>query len=828
MLKFDFNLRDGAAVTCLCLIFILGGCANQKLHNEGMDLVHEGHTEEGLQKLEQSSKADPENLPYRNDYLRSKNQAINVLLSEATTEKSRDHLDAAKKIYERVLKIEPLNRSAKQALEFFEMDKRHSKIIEEAKALFDKGDLEEARAALGPIAIENPTNAMAGSLIRKIDEQEAKTQSAEPMLAGKFRTPISLQFRDANLKMVFEALSRTSGINVLLDKDIKSDLKASIFVKDVSVADAIDLILMQSQLEKKVLSSNTIYVYPNTAAKLKELKDLKVRSFHLIYADAKQMMTLLKTLLKTKDIFVHEKTNSLIMRDTPEAIHLAEKMIADQDIADPEVMLEVEVLEITRARLRDLGLQYPASLAFSAIPPNSATSMTLTNMNHITSDSISVTTPTITLNAMLEDQDTNILSSPRLRVKNHEKAKIMIGERVPIITNSVTPVTGGTGSVITGTVSYQDVGLKFDVEPEIHLDNEVTIKLGLEVSSLGAPVTTTSGSAVYIVSTRNTSTSLRLHDGETQILGGLITDNDTSTIDKVPLLGQIPLLGHLFANDNSQKTKTEIILSITPHIVGNKKIPDAREMEYWSGTDGELRSDQLVLKPYGEVSLTSTSPGFSTASSTPATVSPSNVALAPSPRSLATSSLPPGLPAFAALLQPQGTTPVAAKPAVAPAAAKPTSGPVESKAAFAPADSADNAAGPSDFSLIGPTQAKVGDKISIILNSKTLQEVKTLNLHFGFDPSVLKAVDVIEGSSMKQNNTNSTIAKTIDQAGGDIAVDLSGSGATKGGGVVTLTFEVIAPAEETSVTINSIVGSMSSGEPYAPNAPSAYEVTVAQ
>jgi general secretion pathway protein D len=694
------------------------------------------------------------------------------------------------------------------------MDKRHSGIVEEARALFEKGDLEEARVALKPVFIENPGNAAAGALVRKIDEQEAKDQSAEPVLMGKFRKPISLQFRDANIKMVFEALSRTSGINVLLDKDVKGDIKTSIFVKDVSVADAIDLILMQAQLDKKILSNNTIFVYPNTAAKIKELKDLKVRSFHLIYADAKQMMTLIKTLLKTKDVFVHEKTNSLIMRDTPEAIHLAEKLISDQDIADPEVMLEVEVLEITRARLRDLGLQFPTQLAFSAIPPNSATAMTVSNLNQINSGSISVTTPTVTLNAMLEDSDTNILSSPRLRVKNHEKAKIMVGERVPIITNSVTPVTGGTGSVVTGTVSYQDVGLKFDVEPDIHLDNEVTIKLGLEVSSLGQAVTTTSGSSVYIVGTRNTSTALRLHDGETQILAGLVTDSDTSTVDKVPLLGQIPLLGHLFANDNGNKTKTEIILSITPHIVGNKKTPDAREMEYWSGTDAGLRSDQLVLKPYGEVSLNSTGPNTSTAQAPLPSAVPQPRALAPTP--------PPAIqPALTAQTQP----PTVAIPVTAIKTAAPASAAAASDVSATP----DNAATvPTDFSWQGPAQAKVGDKISVVFDAQSLQGVKTLNLHAGFDPSVLKAVDVIEGNAMKQNSASSTLSKVIDQAGGDISVDLSGSGTNRPGSIFTLTFEVVAPAQETTVTINSISGNLGNGDAYSPAVPAPFALTIAQ
>ena len=624
MQKVNSRHRAGVAFACLALIFTLGGCANQKLHNEGMDMIREGHVEEGLQKLEQASKAAPDNVPYRSDYLRSRNQSTNMWLAEASTELSQGNLESAKHIYDRVLKIDPENRNARRALEIIAMDERHSVVLEHARDLIAKGDLEEARGALGPILIENPKSRPAAELIREIDEKEAMTQAAEPVLTGKFRKPISLQFKDVNIKMVFESLSRISGINVLLDKDVRSDIKASIFVHDVSVADAIDLLLMQSQLEKKVLSSNTIYVYPNTAAKIKEIKDLKVRSFHLTYADPKNMMNVIKTLFKVKDIVVHEKTNSLIMRDTPEAIRLVEKLIADQDIADPEVMLEVEVLEVTRSRLTDLGVKYPNQLGMAAVPSlvngpsttaNGTTSstqinqLTLNSLRNINSSNIAISPiPSVTLNLMLQDSDTNVLSSPRLRVRNREKAKIMIGERVPIITNSVTPVSTGT-PVVTGSVSYQDVGLKFDVEPDIHQDNEVTIKLGLEVSSLGPAVTNSAtGSLVYTVSTRNTATSLRLHDGETQILAGLITDNDTSTVDKVPLLGQIPLLGHLFANDNAQKTKTEVILSITPHIVGSKKIPDAREMEYWSGTDSMLRSDQLMLKNMGEVSLTGTGP----------------------------------------------------------------------------------------------------------------------------------------------------------------------------------------------------------------------------
>lgn len=819
MLIINSRFRKGAIFVGVVLSLFLSGCANQKMHNEGLDLVQEGHLEEGLQKLKKATNADPDNVPYRNDYLRTKSESVYTLMAEASSELSKGNTDAATKVYNRILTIEPDNRNAIRGLETIAMNQRHAVILDKARELIKSGDLEEARGDIEPVLVENPKNPDAGTLIREIDEQEARTQAAEPVLTGKFKKPVSMQFKDANLKMVLEALSRISGINILLDKDIRSDIKTSIFVHNVSVANAIDLILMQSELEKKVLSDNTLYIYPNTPSKIKELQDLKVRSFHLTYADPKNMMAMLKTLLKVKDVVINEATSSLIMRDTPQAIKLAEKFIADQDVAQPEVMLEVEVLEVTRARMHDLGLQYPTQETFTPLPNTvtaaatattaASTAVTLGSLRSITSDSIVVNpTPSITLNAMLQDSDTNILSSPRLRVKNREKAKIMIGQRVPIITNSVTPVTGGTGSVVTGTVSYQDVGLKFDVEPDIHLDNEVTIKLGLEVSSLGQAVTTASGSSVYIVGTRNTSTTLRLHDGETQILAGLITNTDTSTVDKVPLLGQVPLLGHLFANDNGQKSKTEIILSITPHIVGNKKVLDAREMEYWSGTDSQLRSDQLVLKSYGEVSLTGeghshTDVSQPEASSAPAVAAPAENAPA-APSSSSAGPVAPG----------------AALPAAKPGVSQAVSG-----AAAAATLASTVAPAPIKFSWDGPIRAKVGDKIMLSLNTMSLQDVKALDFDLGFDPTVFKVVDVKAGTAMSNNSTLPELSKTIDQIGGNITVGLNGNGSKTGGGVVTVTFEVLAPVTGTSVTMNGISATMASGESQKPEEPTPISIT---
>ena len=811
MLTLKLNCKSGSAIILLITVMITTGCATQAMHNKGLDLVHEGKFEEGLGNLEAASNAEPENLAYRADLVRSKAQVVNRMLTNATDELALGHFDAAQSIYERILKIDKDNRNAKMALDAMAMNKRHEGMIEEAKKLFDQDDFEGARATLKPVLLENNKNSLAVALLRQIDEQQNKVQIAEPSLMRKFKKPVSLQFRDANVKMVFEALSRTTGINILLDKDVRPDIKTSIFVKDVSIEDAIDLILMQSELEKKILSDNTVYIYPNTPAKAKEFQDLKVRSFHLVNADPKQMMTMLKTLLKTKDIYVHEKTNSIVMRDTPDAINLASKMIADQDIADPEVMLEVEVMEISRSRLSDIGAQFPTQVSFTALASSTAptsASLTLDSLRQINGSTIGVSpAPAITLNAMLQDSDTNILSSPRLRVRNREKAKIMIGERVPMITNAITPVATGS-PVITGTVTYQDVGLKLEVEPDIHLDNEVIIKIGLEVSSLGLPVSNGSGSTVYRVGTRNTSTSLRLHDGETQILAGLITDSDTSTKDKIPLLGQIPILGRLFSNDNGNKAKTEIILSITPHIVGNSKLADASEMEYWSGTESELRSNQMLLRPVGKVVL-GNSPESPVGLRAPYTPSSETVS-------------------------PAGTSPAAATPAGAPlvvgaAAAAATSAPVAANPLPGTNKNVDTPA-PQALKLNwqGANQAKVGDKITLSLNTESATGLKTLGLEIGFDPEVLKVISVNEGNALKGNNSPSNMTKNINQSGGNISVEISGSGSVGAANLATVTFEVTSVAQGTAVSVDSINATGASGEGIPVIAPESHAIAVTQ
>jgi len=769
MMAADIIMRRGGVVARFALLAaLLTGCAGYQLHEDGLSLLAQGRTEEGLSKLAEASRAAPDNLAYHADLLRSREQTVSRMLGAANSERAAGHPAAAQTIYEGILRIDPGNSRAVLGLETLAMDARHDAAIKEAEALLKKQDVEGARAVIKRVLLENPKHGNALLLQKKIDEEATKEAMAVPSLKAKFTNPVTLQFRDANLKMVFEALSRTSGINVLLDREVKPDLKTSIFVKEVSVEDTINLILLQNQLEKKVISDNTVFIYPATAAKLKDYQDLKIRSFHLTNADPKQILTMIKTLLKTKDIFIHEKTNSIVMRDTPDAIRLAEKMVADQDIAEPEVMLEVEVLEVSTTRLSELGIKWPSS--FSLATPDGIT--TLGQLRDLDSDDLLATPLKATLNLKLDDTDTNILASPRIRVRNREKARVMIGSRVPVITNAVTPVSTGT-PVITGSVQYLDVGLQLEVEPDIHLDNEVVIKVKLDVSNIIKQVENKeSGTIAYEVGTRNANTVLRLKDGETQILAGLISDADRKSASKVPGLGQIPIIGRLFSNHSDDSAKTEIVLSITPRIVGSARLPDVTKVEYWTGTESSVRSDLLNIKSLGSVAVATTA----------------------------------------------SAAPVARQR------------PVAQRKDVTPASQPSAAGSPATLSWQGPAQVKPGGKISLTLSAQSPQPLNSLGFQVSFDSSVLRAVDVVEGGFFKQGNTRSTLNKTVDQASGQIMLDVSGSGsegASGTGSLVTLVFEAIAASPQTQIVVGRVEpGVPGGGESLTVSAPDPHVIAV--
>ena len=745
--------------------------------------MREGRVEEGLGKLRDAVKAQPDDARFRFDLRHQQEQANQRLLTAAASERAAGHASEAEALYRRVLTIDENNDRAQAGLAALIQDRRHGDAIRDARALLKKGDAEAVQTQLRSILVEQPKNAEARALLRDIDEQRAKDVQTVPTLKSKYAKPITLEFRDANLKQAFDALSRTSGINFILDKDVKSEARTTIFVRQVSVEDTIDLMLVQNQLEKKILSENTVLVYPNSPQKTREYQDLVIKSFYLENADAKQTLSMVKTMLKTRDLFIDEKLNLLVMRDTPEAVRLAEKLIAMQDLAEPEVLLELEVLEVTRSRLLDLGIQWPDVFTLTAIPLTNQG--TINDFKGLNGNRITVgPPPSATLNFKKRDGDTEILASPRIRVRNREKAKVLIGDRVPVISVIASPTTGGN-AFFSDTIQYLDVGLKLDVEPNIYLDDEVAIKISLEVSTLGEQVVTKNGSTAFRIGTRMASTVLRLKDNETQVLMGLIRDDERKTADKVPGLGDLPLLGRLFSSHRSEGAKTEIILSITPRVVRNLKRANASATQFWSGTEANLRTQPLTVRP---VIAGTAGPAISLAG-------PPQTAQAARPIAVQAN-------------QQQVEAAVAEPPAVvatAPAAAS----------AATPAAGAFNAQS-FNVSWQGPGETKVGDEFVVTLMAKAGQPVSGASLQLDFDPAALQVMRAEEGDFLRQNNAATSFSQSLDPATGKLTVRVfqtSGSGAAGEGSLVAVTFKAIAAKGQSELRIQSSVSPAIPGSP---------------
>ncbi len=578
---------------------LLAACATppgQQNFLDGQRLLREGRIEEGLQSLEKAAIADPKN--FRSAYFREREVRIGQMLVDADSLRAASQFDAAEAAYRRVLAVDANNPRGNAGLDAIQLDRKHRVLLTEAETLFAADKLDGAAAKLRPVLAENPQNAAARNLQRRIDERSARV--AVPAIKTAMGGRISLEFRDANLRSVFEVISRHASINFVFDKDVRPDLKTTIAVRNTSVESAIGMLLASNQLRNKILNDNTILIYPNTPAKVREHQELTIKSFYLTNADVKQTLTMIRAILKTRDIFIDEKLNLLVMRDTPEAIRLAEKLIAAQDLAEPEVLLEVEVLEIKRSRFLELGIQYPSQFTVLNIVPAPTTTsatggvvvsttnattttsqLTVDTLRSLRGSSIGVS-PNPALNVRKDESDTNILANPRIRVKNREKARIHIGDRVPVITTTSTANVG-----VSASVSYLDIGIKLEVESNVYLENEVGIKVGLEVSNIVREVTSSTGTLTYQVGTRSAATTLRLKDGETQALAGLINDEDRKSANKIPGLGDLPLIGRLFSNNRNDQTKTEIMLLITPRIVRNLIQPSAATTEFASGTESE-------------------------------------------------------------------------------------------------------------------------------------------------------------------------------------------------------------------------------------------------
>ena len=756
--------------TVLFCLVILSGCAGgRSAFSKAEKLERDGRLDEAVMKYAEVTAANPDVGEYRAKFLQASAAAAQKHLQKGEDFADNKKYDDAFREYQTALALDPSLARAKQ-----ESDKviklRNAEVYFKEAQEFENGrKLKEALHSYQKSLELNPDNSAAKEAIdRLIKNKRPKLDGYELNL--KSNKPITLKFKDAKIKEVFNIISQLSGINFVFDEGVK-DQNVTIYLENATFQQALEIICGINKLGKKVLNENTIIIYTKSPEKTKQYEELFVKTFYLNKLDAKKAVNLIRTMLQVKKIYVNEEMNALVIRDTPEVIEVAQKILEANDVPDAEVILEVEVIEIAKNNAESFGLalsRYAVSTAAAkegsstflsdVLVPPTTTTPTATPTTTTTDNLLNyfrwrgyngfLTVPNATFNFGKTLSNSETLANPKIRVKNREKAKFNVGQRVPITTTS-SPTGGG----VSVNVQYVDVGVKLNAEPTIQLNNEVSIKLSLEVSSILSKEkvgSTDSLTTVVTIGTRNLDTVLSLKDGETSIIGGLMQDLKTKNKQKIVLLGDIPLIGPLLSQNDDSNQKSELVLAITPHIVRSITIPEGDVAAFWSGKEDEPSTERPYSSFVSEPELSPTTP-------LPAAV--------PQKQPAAESQKAPVVPPAAGAKAEPEKTPVAA-PQPVPR---------------------------TILNVVAPASVKVNEQFSVGVKVTDANNLHNAPMTLVYDPLFLDFVGVAEGGFMKQDGKATLFRPTVDKNTGQIAVTLNrtsdADGISGSGTLLTATFK---------------------------------------
>ncbi len=587
-----------------------------------------GNWEEASLAYKQALKDDPFDLALQNKYAVARERSAAMHEERARELLKMRQLDLAIDEFKRAITIEPSSSDHQDGLTEALRLKEARDQYREAERLAQLGRASEALEGFSRAAELDPNLKEALEAVSRITEEQQALNRDD-----RRKQPVTLQFRNAGLKEVLEALGKAAKINFIFDKDVRND-PFSVSLQDKPFDEALNLILNSNSLFAQRASADLIIISPNTKQKQEQYQDLMIRTFYLSNAKAKDMLALLKTMLDAKHIHANEPLNTIVIRDQPEKVELAEKIILANDRGDSEVLFDVEILEVDRTVDQTYGLSYPKQVAGALVPPGFAGPLlqdivqqfTYRQLTTLGQDSYLFKLPTnVQLDFFKQVTDAKTLAAPKVRVVNNKKAEINIGDKQPILlsTTNVLPGQAATGAVPTTStvtsIEFRDTGVKLTVEPAIHLGDELSLKMKVEVVRLGDQVLLQANPPItqFKFGNRSAETMLNVRDGETIVLGGLLQEEDRRTKTTIPWLGDIPFLGNLISSFKTQRVTTEVILTLTPHIVQSMRPPGLTTQAFWSGTESTYATSPLFLSPARKISV----PGGPLAGGTPATLS---------------------------------------------------------------------------------------------------------------------------------------------------------------------------------------------------------------
>ncbi|HKN26098.1 MAG TPA: hypothetical protein VJX72_14710 [Candidatus Acidoferrum sp.] len=520
--------------------------------------------------------------------------------------------DAAVEYYLKANKADPRNVNYKIGLDQsrFEAGALH---VQKGLKLRDKGDLQGAVSEFQRAQVMDPSSTAADQELKRtlqmIGERAQANQAQDqplmengqpglasqpPELKPLSRAPINLRMSN-DIKVVFDTIGKLAGLTVIYDPDLPAK-RIPVELNNVTLEQALDIVCLQGKAFWKPVTENIIMIAQDNTQKRRDYEEQIVRTFYLsnvaIAQDLTEITTGLRQLLDLKRIQQVNAQNAIIIRDTPDKVALAEKIIRDIDKAKPEVIIQMEVLQARTDNLRNLGI-LPGQSASIAINPNTSTtssttgsttttssngSISLNQLTHLNQNDVALTLPGATANFLLTDTSTRIIDNPEIRAIDGQPAKLRVGDRVPVATGSFQAGVGvgstsGAGFVnplVNTQFQYIDVGVNVDITPHVHANRDISMKVSVEVSSVTGE-STIGGIQQPIISQRKIEHEIRLKEGEVSILGGLFERTDTKTLNGWPGLANVPIMRYLFSTDNVEHEENENLIVLIPRIV---RMPD--------------------------------------------------------------------------------------------------------------------------------------------------------------------------------------------------------------------------------------------------------------
>lgn len=635
--------RRPGAVALLVAAVGVAGCAASNAYRQAQHEAAEGNWDLAVARLTKALERSPENIKYRMALENARVQASRFHHAEARKQLAAEELDRAAEELEIATRYDPSNESA-------------------------AGDLVVVRGRIRTRQEERDERAQLAGVKQRAEAARVKL----PVLSPRSPVPITLRFTETNLDKIFETLSKVSGVNILFDESFRGDKRVSFNVTGVTFEEALDQITFVNRLFYKVIDQNTIIVVPEQPAKRRSYDELLVRTFYLENADSKDLLTLVKNITGITKSASNDPINAITLLGTADQLALAARVIQGNDKARGEVMVQVEILEVNRTRLKQYGIELSNYTAAVTLSPTGAAGELAGGLTNIRAQLLSslnladfvVSIPSTLLTRFLQtDSNVRLLAAPRLRAAEGKKTTLRIGTEVPIPVTTFTAASAGTSTFAPATsFQYRNVGVNLEMTPRVSATGEITLELNTEFSLLGENQNVGSGDNPINVPTfltRNVNGTLRMREGQTMLIGGLVQGREADTLKGVTGIQSIPILNKVFTSREKRKEESEIVISLTPHLVRAPKLVEEDFTSLRAGTQERVSVPGARPPLFGEDVAPAHGPAPQPAAPSPApgaTASPQPPSAAPE---AATGGLPPsaGEEAVAASPAPDGALP---------------------------------------------------------------------------------------------------------------------------------------------------------------------------